>query len=104
MSAKVRWWKDCWWVSIHHEGKRRMRKLGPTKADQRRAEKIAEQVNAALALHLYRPGETGPKPIPFEAYAKDWLRREVTNPAERHVEGALRLRRLSSTSAMSTAT
>jgi hypothetical protein len=84
-------WKSSWWVAIHHDGKRRMKRVGPTKADRHRAKKVAEQVNAAIIRSEYRPDQTGPEPLPFDLYATEWLRREVTTPAERHVEGALSL-------------
>ena len=53
MAAKVRHWKGAWWLSVYHEGKRRMRRFGPSKAERRAAEKAAERVNAAIILGSY---------------------------------------------------
>ncbi len=53
MAAKVRFNRGAWWVFTHHAGKRTKQRLGPTKADRRRAEKIAEQITARLALGEY---------------------------------------------------
>ena len=64
MAAKVVWYRDAWWVRTHAQGKKRDRKIGPTKADKRRAEKIAEKVNAALALGQYRHQSEHEKPLP----------------------------------------
>lgn len=48
MAAKVRWMRGAWWVVTHYQGKRRKKKIGSTKADKRRAEHIAERINAKL--------------------------------------------------------
>ena len=48
MSAKVKWDRSAWWVVTHHDKRRWKKRVGPTKADKRRAEKIAERVNAAI--------------------------------------------------------
>ena len=66
MAAKVVWYRDAWWVRTHAQGKKRDRKIGPTKADKRKAEKIAEKINAALALGRYRPDADRRKALPCD--------------------------------------
>jgi hypothetical protein len=46
MAAKVKWDRDAWWVFTHYDGKRRKKRVGPTKADKRDADKIASQISA----------------------------------------------------------
>jgi hypothetical protein len=55
MAAKVKWDREAWWVFTHYEGKRKKKRVGPTKADKRDADKIARQINAALALGTFKP-------------------------------------------------
>lgn len=55
MSAKVVWYRAAWWVRTHYHGRKRDRRIGATKADKRRAEKIAEQINARLVLGEFEP-------------------------------------------------
>lgn len=71
MSARVRFWKGSYWVFVHAQGKRRTRKIGPTKTDKKRAERIAEQVNAALTAGTYNPEE--PSPLPCADALSGWL-------------------------------
>ncbi len=52
MAAKVIWYREAWWVRTRWNNKKKERKIGSTKADKRRAEKIAEQINARLALGM----------------------------------------------------
>ena len=70
MSARVKLWKGSYWVFVHDRGKRRTRKIGPTKADRRRAERIAEQVNAALTAGTYTPDEA--TPLPCDEALRGW--------------------------------
>ena len=95
MGVRVRKWKGSWWLAVYHNGARRMRRFGPSLADKRRAQRIAEQVAADLVKGNFdldtieepeppTPEEPAPPtPLPFDRYAEDWLRREVTGPAER---------------------
>src|SRR5262249_44818403 len=55
MAAKVKWYREAWWVITHHACRTRKNRVGPTKADKRRAEQIAEKVNAAIALNQFNP-------------------------------------------------
>ena len=68
---------------VHTDGKRTKRRFGPTKADRRRAERAAEEVNHRLALGQYEPLRREPEPIPFDSFAEAWLRTEVLLPTER---------------------
>ena len=73
MSAKVVWYREGWWVRTHDRGKKHDRRVGPTKADKRAAERIAERINAAIALGQYDPK---PKPeastLPCDAALRRW--------------------------------
>jgi hypothetical protein len=63
MAAKVRWMRDAWWVVTHHQGQRKKKRVGPTKADKRLAEEIVRKVNAALTLGTYSAdGDASPLP------------------------------------------
>ena len=87
MSAKVVWYREAWWVRTHYLGKKRDRRIGNTKADKRRAEKIAELINAKLALGEFEP-EPKPdvQPIPFDAYLNVWHTRYSVTFKPRYVE------------------
>ena len=77
MSAKVVWYREAWWVRTHYHGKKRDRRIGTSKADKRRAEKIAEQINAKLTLGEFEPEdrpEAAPEPILFGTRAREWHR------------------------------
>ncbi len=90
MAAKVKWYRGAWWLHVHHQGKKRQKKFGPTKADKRRADRLAEEVNHRLALGLYSTAsETPERPVPFGTFANEWLRREVELPIERGHRGHL---------------
>ena len=63
MAAKVKWDRGAWWVFTHYESKRTKKRVGTTKADRQRAVKIAEKINAALALGTFRPDPKAEKPL-----------------------------------------
>ena len=71
MAAKVKWDRGAWWVHTHYEGKRKKRRVGPTKADKREAEEIARKINAALALGTFAPHREE-KPLPCDAALRSW--------------------------------
>src|SRR5262245_66567358 len=73
MSAKVQWMSDAWWVVTHFEGRRKKKRLGPTKAHKRQAEKIAEKINAALALGTFKPKGDEEAPLPAAVELRGWL-------------------------------
>ena len=53
MAAKVQFYRKAWWVMTHHAGKRKRKRVGPTKVHKREAEAIAQKVNAAIALGTF---------------------------------------------------
>ena len=62
---------------------------GPTQADRRRAERRAKEIN--LEIRNGRLGLTKrEKPVPFDAFARQWYEDEILAPAERELEGAVR--------------
>ena len=89
MAAKVRWLKGAWWVVTHYQGKRRKKRIGPTKADRRQADQIARRIDANLALGSFSPDAVKQEAPGFRAYAESWLRSEVELPIERAAAGAL---------------
>ena len=81
MAAKVRREQGAWWVFTHHNGKRKKKRVGPTKTNKRLAEEIAEKINAALVLGTLSIVEADkPKVVPFDEFAEKWFRREVQLP------------------------
>jgi integrase len=74
VAAKVRWYRDAWWVRTHHQGKRYDRRIGPTKADKRAAEEIARKVNATLALGTFDPRPEEDAPVPLGPHLREWHR------------------------------
>jgi len=75
VGAKVQWYKDAWWVRVHHGGKRRDKRVGDTAAAKREAEDIARKVNAAIELGGYetldRSAPSGA--LPCDATLREWL-------------------------------
>jgi integrase len=73
LAAKVKWDRGAWWVFTHYEGKRRKKRVGSAKGDKRRAERIAEKINAALVLGQFGPEkEEKRKPLPCDVMLKRW--------------------------------
>ena len=74
MSAKVVWYREAWWIRTHFAGtKKREKKIGPTAVDKRRAERIAEQINARLALGSFHPDkEDGSRAVPCDDALRRW--------------------------------
>ena len=68
MGVRVKFHKRAWWVFIHHDGRRRAKKIGDRDAAKRVARQIREHL-AAGDLHLTAdaPAET------LDAYAQAWL-------------------------------
>ncbi len=88
MAAKVKQDRGAWWVVTHFQGKRRKKRVGSTKADKRKAERIADEINARLAIGVYQP-KVEQRALPFEEYARNWFRSEVQLPVARGIAGAL---------------
>jgi len=72
MAAKLRWLKDAWWVVTHFEGRRKKKRIGPTKRDKRRAEKAPEKVDAALALGTFAPDRERSQAISLDVHLRQW--------------------------------
>jgi integrase len=85
MAAKVRRDdKGVYWVVVHHDGRRRKKRVG---GDKRLAEEIARKIQARLVLGDFTMETEQKAPVPFRRFAQDWLRREVELPIERGLEG-----------------
>ncbi len=50
MAAKLREKDGFYWVVVHHQGRRKWKKIGK---DKREAQKVVHKVNAELALGAY---------------------------------------------------
>ncbi len=72
MAAKVRWMQNAWWVVTHYQGKRKKKRIGPTKADKRRAEEIARKIDGALALGTFVPDGRQERPLPANVELRRW--------------------------------
>ena len=72
MGAKVVWYRNSWWVRTHHRGRKRDRKIGPTKAHKRDAEAISRKVNAAIELGTYGGPEARQRTLPCDAELRRW--------------------------------
>ena len=72
MAAKVKWERGAWWVFTPYEGKRKKRRVGPTKGHQRDAEEIARKINAALALGTFAPEVKAAKPLACDQELQRW--------------------------------
>jgi len=59
MGAKVREKDGAYWVVVHHAGRRKWRKVGTTK---RSAQKVAESINAQIALGTFQMEPEKPAP------------------------------------------
>jgi integrase len=85
MAAKVRRDdKGVYWVVVHHDGRRRKKRVG---RDKRLAEEIARKIQARLVLGDFTMETEQKASVPFRRFARDWLRREVELPIERGLEG-----------------
>src|SRR3990172_6969838 len=89
MAAKVKWYRGAWWVDVQEDGKRKKKRVGPTKADKRLAEDLAKKIQAKLVLGEFAVSEEKVARVPFSAFAEAWLRREVELPIARGAKGHL---------------
>ena len=64
MAAKLRERDGCYWIVVHHEGKRKWKKIGK---DKREAQKVVHKVNAQLALGKFSMGRKRRVPTVEEA-------------------------------------
>ena len=87
MSSKVVWYRGSWWVRTHWAGtKKKERKIGPTKADRREAERIARQINAALATGTFEPDPKPERALPFDVQIREWHARYGVTFKPRYLE------------------
>ena len=73
MAAKVRHLQGAWWVVTHHQGTRNEKRVGPTKAHKREADRLAKQVNAALITGTYRQAENEEAALACDQQVREWL-------------------------------
>jgi integrase len=74
MSAKVINQRGAWWLRTHFAGKKHERRFGPTKADKQKADKVAEKINAKIALGEYEPSKVRERPLPCSSQLREWLK------------------------------
>src|SRR5271157_300411 len=86
VGVKVRFFRDAWWVVVHHQGRRRRKRIGP---DKKLAERVASEIRAKLVLGHFEMHRKVAATVPFSRFARDWLRREVELPIDRGLEGHL---------------
>jgi integrase len=74
MAAKVKWYRGAWWVDVHHEGKRKKKRIGPTADDKRRAQQLAKTVNARVTLDAFGLGskDEEERPLCCDAELRRW--------------------------------
>ena len=75
MGVKVRFWKGAWWVFIHHQGRRKAKRVG----DKETALRVARAIRERLAhgdLHLDPPATATPA---LRAYADAWMHTAAGN-------------------------
>ena len=66
MSAKVVWYREAWWIRVHHKGQKKDRKFGPTKADKREAQRFSNEINKRIRLREYQLNEERKRPCGTE--------------------------------------
>ncbi len=67
MAAKLREKNGFYWVVVHHDGRRKWKKIGK---DKREAQKVVHKVNAELALGAYSLERKGRSPTVEEALVR----------------------------------
>jgi len=74
MASKVVWYREAWWIRTRWGGTKKVdRKIGPTKADKRQAEKIAREINAKILLGTFDlPSKRAA--LPFADEMRRWHR------------------------------
>jgi integrase len=72
MAAKIKWDRGAWWIFTHFDGRRKKKRIGPTKADKRRAEAFARQINEDLARGKYQANMTTKKPLCCDERLRIW--------------------------------
>jgi len=86
VGVKVRFFRGTWWVVVHHQGKRRQKRIGP---DRKLAERVAKEIRAKLLMGQFDTVRETETTVPFNHFAQEWLRTQIELPIERDVRGAL---------------
>jgi integrase len=60
-------------VRTHYQGRKKDRRIGPSKADKRQSEEIARKINGAIALGTFGHTEPEAKSLPCDAELRRWL-------------------------------
>lgn len=66
---KVKFWKRAWWVFVHHDGRRKVKRIGDRETAVRVAQAIREQLTRG-ELNLAPPVDTQT----FKSYSEAWLK------------------------------
>jgi integrase len=77
MGVTVYEWKGAWWLTVHHQGKRRRKRVGKGPQGKKAANLAAVQLRAKLASG--EPAMLAPTPVTptFKAYSEQWLREAI---------------------------
>jgi len=86
VGVKVRKIRGAWWVVVHHAGKRWKQRIGPRKE---RADAVADNLAAKLKTGEITGRPADEKPVPFDEFARRWLRTEIEIPMERGLDDAV---------------
>ena len=73
MAAKVKRQNGAWWLVVHHDGKKRRKRFGPTNADKRSAASVAQKINAQIALGDFTTIQPPKEQHPVGDLLADWI-------------------------------
>lgn len=82
MAAKLREKHGSYWVVVHHQGRRKWKKIGK---DKREAQKVVHKINAQLALGEFSM-EPDQSPRTVEEALRDWYETYLPTLAPRTAE------------------
>lgn len=66
---KIKFWKRAWWVFVHHDGRRKVKRIG----DRETAARVAQAIREKLVrgeLNLTSPAD----PMTVRSYSEAWLK------------------------------
>ncbi len=86
MAAKVKEKDGFYWVVVHYQGRRKWKKIGK---DKRQALRVAEQVQARIALGEFDMHSEEEQAVRFDHFAREWYQQEIRLPYELNEPGAL---------------
>jgi integrase len=93
MAAKAVWYRGAWWLRVHFQGSKREQRFGKAKADQRRANDLARQINAEIELGKFGLAREKQTPLPCTHQLGRWLdtyRPTLKPTTEKLFEGFIR--------------